>query len=43
MFAELFPAPMEVVIGCRLILTLRSSLVPETEKEDRDELTWMAV
>ncbi|KAI9573082.1 hypothetical protein HD554DRAFT_2167369 [Boletus coccyginus] len=41
-----FPAPIEVVIGCRLILSLRSSLVPDTEKEDlhiRDGTPWIAL
>jgi len=41
-----FPAPIEVVIGCRLTLDLRSSLVPDTEREDRyirDDTPWIAL
>ncbi|KAH0828765.1 hypothetical protein J3R83DRAFT_3201, partial [Lanmaoa asiatica] len=38
--SEEFPAPMEVVIGCRLILTLRSALVQDTIEEG-DDAPWM--
>lgn len=31
--SEEFPAPAEVVIGCRLILNLRSSLVRDKDEE----------
>ncbi|KAN0082462.1 hypothetical protein V8E55_008257 [Tylopilus felleus] len=34
--SEEFPAPMEVVIGCRLILNLRSCLIQDTEKDSED-------
>ncbi|KAN0082450.1 hypothetical protein V8E55_008245 [Tylopilus felleus] len=41
--SEEFPAPMEVVVGCRLILNLRSCLIQDIEKEDhyfRDDAPW---
>jgi len=46
MVSEEFPAPMEVVIGCRLILNLRSSLVQGRETEYRPfraDAPWIAL
>lgn len=37
---------MEAVIGCRLILSLRSSLVQDEEEEERrlrDDVSWVAL
>ncbi|KAF8125424.1 hypothetical protein EV363DRAFT_630127 [Boletus edulis] len=39
--SEEFPAPMEVVIGCRLILNLRSAFVRDTEQNHSDDAPWV--
>ncbi|KAF8546466.1 hypothetical protein OG21DRAFT_1119902 [Imleria badia] len=43
---QAFPAPMEAVIGCRLILSLRSSLVQDEDEVDRrlqDDASWVVL